>query len=59
VEYRTLQSNGACSCCYKTIIRCEEVVVVFRATKHKKVVVLCDRCIENINNLTGESDGTE
>ncbi len=56
MEYRILKSIGKCSICNKKIGREEESVIIHRSYKHKKLVTICNNCIENIYKLKEKND---
>lgn len=54
MKRRALKSKGRCSVCGKEILARDEKVVHIKSPKHRKMITLCDWCIGNINDLTGE-----
>jgi len=51
IEYRQLQRDGVCRCCWKDIKRNDEDVVC--AAGGRDAVIICRDCISSIKALTG------
>jgi hypothetical protein len=51
IEYRPLQRDGLCRCCWKDIKRNDEDVIW--AAGGKDTVIICNDCIDAIIALTG------
>jgi hypothetical protein len=56
MEYRQIGRLGRCSMCYDDVTKYEDKVFANNSYKHKKLVIVCRKCMNEIYNTIKEEE---